>query len=80
MIDNVIEQNIIKDLRLEAAALDIPSGAADSFIIRALTDAKKTLKTKKIITNNDLERAIVKELKKYNDNLAYVYKNRDKII
>ena len=37
-------------------------------------------KSKKIITEQDLNRAIVKELKKYHKDFAYVYENRDKII
>ena len=71
---------IKKDLRIHAKALGIPSGAADDFINRALKDATKTLKTKKLITDRDLDRAIVKELKKYHKDFAYVYQNRDKII
>lgn len=74
------EVEIKKDLKIDAHALGIPVGAAEVFINRTLKDAKKTLKDKSIITEKDLERAVVKELKKYHADLAYVYQNRDTII
>ncbi len=80
MIDKKLESEIVCDLKTDAKALGIPSGAAEIFIEKSLSAAKKTIKTKKIITMDDLERAIYKELKKYNTDLAYVFQNRDKII
>ncbi|MBR3132038.1 hypothetical protein IKG33_01345 [Candidatus Saccharibacteria bacterium] len=74
------EQSIIHELKIDALGLGIPIGSAEIFIKRSLSDAKKTLRTKTIITEKDLERAILKELKKYHADLAYVYENRDKII
>ena len=74
------ETEIRRVLKIDAKAIGIPSGAAEVFIERTLKAAKQTLKHKKIITENDLERAIAKELKKYNADFAYVYENRDKII
>ena len=67
-------------LRLHAKALRIPSGSADIFIKKAEKSALKTLGNRKIITDDDLKRAISRELKKYNPDLAYVYENYDKII
>ena len=74
------ETEIIKDLKIDARAVGIPEGAAESFIERTLKDAKKSLKNRSVITEKDLNRVILKELKKYNADLAYVYENRDKII
>ena len=71
---------IKKKLKIHAKALHIPSGAAETFINRTVKDATASLKSKKIITDQDLTRAIVKELKKYHKDFAYVYENRDKII
>lgn len=71
---------IIKDLKIDARAVGIPEGAAEIFIARTVKDATKSLKRHSIITEKDLTRAIVKELKKYHADLAYVYENRDKII
>lgn len=69
-----------KELKIHAKALHIPPGAANVFIEKSLTDTQASLKSKKIITDQDLTRAIAKELKKYHADFAYVYKNRDKII
>ena len=69
-----------KILKIHAKALDIPSGSAEIFIKKSITAAEKSLKSRKIITKNDRIRAITKELKKYNKDLAYVYENFNKII
>lgn len=69
-----------KTLKIDAIGVGIPSGAADAFIKATLTSVEKSLASKKIITENDLERVVTKELKKYNADLAYVYKNRGKIV
>lgn len=74
------EKTIRKELRIDAKGLGIPSGAADVFIDKTIMAAKQKIKSKKIITQNDLERIITTELKKYNADFAYVYENRDKII
>ncbi|MBR3144100.1 hypothetical protein IKF12_02795 [Candidatus Saccharibacteria bacterium] len=73
-------KNAEKILKLHAKGLGIPSGAAEDFIKKTLKDAKKSLAKKQIITDADLIRAVSKELKKYNKDLAYVYKNCDIII
>jgi hypothetical protein len=69
-----------KILKTHAKGLGIPSGAANDYIKRSIAAAKKSLAKKSIITEADLIRAISKELKKYNQDLAYVYKNCDIII
>ena len=73
-------KKIHRDLKINALGLGIPIGAAEVFIEKVIQDSSKQLKNKQIITEDDLERVITKELKKYNKDLAYVYKNRDKII
>ena len=74
------EASIRRELKIHAKSLGIPAGAAETFINHTLRDATGSLKSKKIITEQDLNRAIVKELKKYHKDFAYVYENRDKII
>ena len=77
----VFDKKIIKkELMTNAKGLGIPIGAAEIFVDHALKSAEQRLKNKKIITEDDLTRAISRELKKYNAELAYVYKNRDKIV
>ena len=79
-MDYFDEKLIKQNLKIDARAIGIPSGSAEIFIEKTLENVKKQLKNKTIITNKDLERIITKELKKYNSDLAYIYKNRDKII
>lgn len=71
---------IKKSIKIDAIGVGIPAGAAEVFADKAMQSARKSLKTKSIITEQDLTLAISKELTKYNADLAYVYKNRDKII
>ncbi|MBR3230665.1 hypothetical protein IKF73_01370 [Candidatus Saccharibacteria bacterium] len=73
-------KSLIKELKIDARALNIPIGAAEIFIDKTINSVQKSLKTKTIITEDDLKRLVVKELKKYHADLAYVYENRDKII
>lgn len=73
-------KSVIRDLKIDAKAIGIPAGAAKTFIEKAVNDATKSLSSKTIVTDKDLVRAVHKELKKYNADLAYVYKNRDTII
>ena len=74
------QASVKRTLKIHAKALGIPAGSADLFIDRTIKDVTKSLKSKKIITDQDLDRAIIKELKKYHADFAYVYKNHDKII
>ena len=80
MIDIKTEKSIRATLKHHAHALDIPIGAAEVFIDRSIAAAQKSLANKSIITERDLVRAISRELRKYSRDLAYVYKNYDKII
>lgn len=69
-----------KELKIDARGVGIPAGAADLFIDNVIRDVEKYFRNRQIITEADLKRAVTKELKKYNDDFAYVYQNRDKII
>ena len=71
---------IKKELKTDAHALNIPTGSADIFIDKSIQSALTSLQHKSIITDTTLRRAIIKELKKYHTDLAYVYENRDKIV
>ena len=73
-------QDEVKILKIHARSLGIPSGSAEIFIKKSISAAEKSLKNRKIIIKADRTRAIAKELKKYNKDLAYVYENYDKII
>jgi len=80
MIDEKLIKNLQKSLKIHAKALGIAPGAAEIFIEKSLKAAEKSLKKRSLITEADLTRATVKELKKYQPDLAYVLENYDKII
>ena len=80
MTSLINETKLKRSIKIDAVGLGIPVGAAELFADKAIKGATKTLKTKKLITEQDLNRALAKELTKYNPDLAYVYKNRDTII
>lgn len=79
-MDEKTEKSLKKTLKLHAKGLGIPDGSAEIFITETLKTVKKSLKGKSIITSADLDRLIIKALKKYNKDFAYVYENRDTII
>lgn len=74
------EEQLRKDLKIDAKGVGIPVGAAEAFIDRVVVDVEKSFRNRKIITESDLKRAVLRELKKYNHDFAYIYQNRDKII
>ncbi len=79
-MEEIDENKIRKNLKIDAKGVGIASGAAEMFIENVMKELKKFLKSREIITEKDLNRFLVRELKKYNADLAYVYENRDKII
>ena len=79
-MDKKTEKALVQELKLHAKALGIPEGSAEIFINQTLESIKKFLKNKSIVTSSDLDRVIIKSLKKYNKDFAYVYQNRDTII
>ena len=80
MIDEKTKKELNKDLIINMKALGIPIGAAEVFADKILQEVSKSIKGKKIITAEDLNRFIATAAKKYNGDLAYVYKNRGRII
>ena len=79
-MENYNRQTMVKNLKIDAKGLGIPTGAAEVFIEKTLDAVEKGFRHKKIVTERDVKSALVKELKKYNADFAYIYQNRDKII
>lgn len=80
MIDEKLLKSTESILKAHAKALNLAPGSADIFIKKSLSATEKSLKNRKIVTKSDFARILVKELKKYHPDLAYVYENYDKII
>ena len=82
------EQKLIKfsrkklqeEIMREARVLNMHSGSAEMITEKVTEAVEKWAKKRSTITREDLTRVTGKELEKYDKDLAYVYKNRDKII
>ena len=79
-IEKYSRGEIEKSLKIDVKALGIPAGSAEIFIDKTLDAVESSLGSRRIITEHDLKSAIVRELKKYHKDFAYIYQNRDKII
>ncbi len=71
---------LVDELRRESRSLGIPAGSAESVIQKVVENVCLWLEERNMITKSDLERVVSRELDKYNADLAYIYRNRDKII
>ena len=80
MIDDKVIKSLTEELKIHAKGLGLAPGSSEIFIKKSLNAAKKSLGSRKIVPKADLVRAIAKELKKFNPDLAYVFENYDKII
>ena len=74
------KKTFMKDLKIDAHAVGIPDGSAKIFVEKITETVEKNLQKKEVITEADLKRLTLKEIKKYNHDFAYVYENRDKIV
>ena len=74
------EEQLREDLRREARVLNIHQGAVDLIAGEVATKLEKWLEDKPTITQSDLDRRIVMEVKKYNKDLAFILGERNKLI
>lgn len=74
------EAQLREDLRREARVLNIHPGAADLIAGEVTEKLEKWLEDKPTITQSDLDRRIVLEVKKYNKDLAFILGERNKLI
>lgn len=74
--ESALKEEIMREgrvLRLHPGAVEIIAGAVAK-------DTAKWVEKRSIITKNDLNTKVGKELEKYNRDLAYIYQNRGKIV
>lgn len=74
------EEQLAEDLKREARVLNIHLGAAELIAGEVARKIQKWTMNKPTITQSDLERRIVMEVKKYNKDLAFIFGERNKII
>ena len=68
------------DILKEARALRRPPGAAEQVAERTVKYVEKWLEGRKVVTQDDLDRVTAKKLRELDKDLAYIYRNRDKIV
>ena len=73
-------EELVNELKTESRALNLPEGSIEYIIAHILHAVTKWLSKREIVTKSDLERVVARELDQYSPDLAYVYKNRGKII
>ena len=79
-MDEKTTKSLRQELKLHSRALGIPEGSAKIFIDETIKSVDQSLNGKAIITSTDFTRLVVKTLKKYNQDFAYVYENYDIIL
>lgn len=63
-----------------ARSLKMAPGWANQIADRVVKNTDKWIADKQLITEDDLRREIIKEIEPLSSDLAYAYKNHDKII
>jgi len=73
-------EQLVSELKSDSRALGLPEKSVEPIIERVLRSVLDWLETREIITRADLERVVGLELDKYSPDLAFVYRNHDKIM
>lgn len=74
------EKDLQEDLMRSAKVVGLSVGAAEVIVGKIVQKVAEHLAKRAVVTADDLNRFIATEAEKYNKDLAYVYKNRGKII
>lgn len=69
-----------KNILTNAKSLHLPEAWAMQIADRVVKNIDRWIADKELITEDDLRKQIVKELKVLEPNLAFAYRNHDKII
>lgn len=74
------EKDLQEDLARSAKAVGIPTNTAVIIAEKITPKVADRMSKRAIVTTDDYNNFIAEEAEKYNKDLAYIYKNRDKII
>ena len=74
------EKALRADIMREGRAIGLPSGTVKPIAATVAEKVAGWVAGRAEVTEDDLTRVTARELGKFNRDLAYVYKNRDKII
>lgn len=73
-------KKLISDIMFEARVLGRHSGAAKIVAEKVADEVEKWAEKREFVTEDDIRRTASMKLKKYDEDLAYIYKNYGKII
>lgn len=74
------EKSLQEDLLHNAKVVGLSAGAAAVIVEKVVPKVAERMAKRAVVTVDDFNRFITQEVEKYNKDLAYVYKNRGKII
>ncbi len=74
------KKQVVKDIMLEAKVLGISAGAGEKYAEKVAGKIAKWAERREEVTQADIDAQIAKEVSRYSKDLAFVYKNRGKII
>ena len=74
------EKQLINDLKREAKVLNLEQGAAELIATEVAKRIQLWMTDKPTITQSDLDRRIITEVRKYSKDLAFILGERNKII
>lgn len=77
---NFNEKSLSDDIFESAVAIGIPEGTAQAIAEKVTAKTATWVRTRAVITSDDLYRKVAQEAEKYSADLAYVYQNHGKII
>ena len=73
-------EELVSELKSDSRSLALPEHSVEPIIEKVLRSVLTWMENRDIITKSDLERVVGLELDKYSPDLAFVYRNRGKII
>ena len=74
------KKKVHEEIKREARVLGIHSGTAEIIADKVTEKIMSWSKKRAVITEKDLNTRLAKEIKKYNEDLAYLFESKDKII
>ena len=79
-VELVDAESLEKDILKEARTIKMPVGEAKGFSKKVAEKVAKWAEKRGAVTANDINTKIADELKKYSGDLAFIYRNKGKII
>ena len=79
-VTKLSKKKVHEEIKREARVLGMHSGEAEIIADKVTEKIIAWSKKRSIITEDDLNQRLAKELKKFNEDLAYLFESRGKII